>query len=42
MATFVTLYIVPVIYTLMRTKPPSKHELDDRFEAEMKEGTNQG
>jgi multidrug efflux pump subunit AcrB len=42
MATFVTLYIVPVIYTLLRTKPPSRHELDDRFEAEMKEGTNQG
>lgn len=40
MATFVTLYIVPAIYTLMRTEPPSKHELDERFEAEMKEGTN--
>jgi multidrug efflux pump subunit AcrB len=38
MATFVTLYVVPVIYTLLRTKPPSKHELDERFEAEMKEG----
>jgi multidrug efflux pump subunit AcrB len=36
MATFVTLYIVPVIYTLLRTKPPSKHELDERFEKEMK------
>ncbi len=38
MATFVTLYVVPVIYTLMRTKPPSKHELDERFETELREG----
>ncbi len=38
MATFVTLYLVPVIYTLLRTKPPSKHELDERFEAETTEG----
>ena len=38
MATFVTLYVVPVIYTLMRTKPPSKQELDKRFEAELREG----
>ncbi len=36
MATFVTLYVVPVIYTLLRTKPPSKHELDRRFEAEIR------
>ena len=37
-ATFVTLYVVPVIYTLLRTKPPSKHELDERFEAEIRDG----
>ncbi|HYA86087.1 MAG TPA: efflux RND transporter permease subunit [Nitrospirota bacterium] len=39
MATFVTLYVVPVIYTLLRTKPPSKHELDKRFEDEIRQGT---
>ncbi len=37
MATFVTLYVVPVIYTLMRTKPPAKHDLDEQFEKEMRE-----
>jgi multidrug efflux pump subunit AcrB len=42
MATFVTLYVVPVIYTLMRTKPPAKHELDERFEMEMRGGTGEG
>jgi len=36
LATFVTLFIVPVIYTLLRTKPPSKHELDERLEAELR------
>ena len=35
LATFVTLFAVPVVYTLMRKKPPSKHLLDERFEAEM-------
>ena len=38
LATFVTLFIVPVIYTLMRTKPPSKHQLDEQFEAEIEGG----
>jgi multidrug efflux pump subunit AcrB len=38
LATFFTLFIVPVIYTLMRIKPPSKHELDERFEAELQGG----
>jgi len=33
-ATIVTLFVVPVIYTLLRTKPPVRHELDERFEAE--------
>ncbi len=35
-ATLFTLFVVPVIYTLMRTKTPSKHLLDERFEAEMR------
>jgi multidrug efflux pump subunit AcrB len=39
-ATVVTLFIVPVIYSLMRTKPPIKQELDERFEAELREGSN--
>jgi multidrug efflux pump subunit AcrB len=41
MATVVTLYVVPVIYTLLRTKPPARHELDERFEAELREGPDQ-
>ena len=39
-ATVVTLFVVPVIYSLMRTKPPIKHALDERFEAELREGEN--
>jgi multidrug efflux pump subunit AcrB len=34
MATFVTLFIVPVIYSLLRTKPPTAHLLESRFQAE--------
>ncbi|HTP04021.1 MAG TPA: efflux RND transporter permease subunit [Nitrospirota bacterium] len=34
-ATFVTLFLVPVIYSLLRKKVPSKHLLDERFEAEL-------
>lgn len=34
-ATFATLFVVPVIYSLMRKKLPSKHLLDERFEAEI-------
>jgi len=34
MATFVTLFLVPVIYSLLRKKPPTKHELEARFQAE--------
>jgi CzcA family heavy metal efflux pump len=34
-ATFVTLFVVPVIYSLLRKKIPSKHLLDERFEAEV-------
>jgi multidrug efflux pump subunit AcrB len=33
-ATFATLFLVPIIYTLLRRKPPSLHTLDQRFEAE--------
>jgi Cu/Ag efflux pump CusA len=34
-ATFVTLFIVPVVYSLVRRKPPTKHRLDTRFEEEL-------
>jgi multidrug efflux pump subunit AcrB len=33
-ATVVTLFIVPVVYSLLRRKPPTKGELDARFAAE--------
>jgi multidrug efflux pump subunit AcrB len=33
-ATFTTLFIVPLIYTLLRKKPPTKHRLDERFAKE--------
>jgi multidrug efflux pump subunit AcrB len=33
-ATVVTLFVVPVIYSLLRVKPPTRHELDDRFQSE--------
>ena len=33
-ATFVTLFVVPVVYSLLRTKPPRKHELDEQFASE--------
>jgi len=33
-ATFVTLFIVPAVYTLVRKAPPSAHELDAKFAAE--------
>jgi multidrug efflux pump subunit AcrB len=33
-ATFVTLFIVPTVYTLLRRAPPSAHELDLQFEKE--------
>ena len=36
-ATGVTLFIVPLIYSLLRRKPPTKHQLDERFEAELAE-----
>ena len=34
MATMVTLFIVPVVYTLLRVKPPMRHLLEERFQRE--------
>ncbi len=34
LATAATLFIVPVVYSLIRTKPPTSHMLDERFLAE--------
>jgi multidrug efflux pump subunit AcrB len=33
-ATFVTLFVVPVVYSLLRAKPPTRHLLEARFERE--------
>ena len=33
-ATGVTLFIVPIVYSLLRQKPPTAHALDEKFEAE--------
>jgi multidrug efflux pump subunit AcrB len=33
-ATVVTLFIVPVIYSMLRKKPPQRHLLDEQFERE--------
>jgi multidrug efflux pump subunit AcrB len=33
-ATFATLFLVPIFYTLLRRKPPALHTLDQRFAAE--------
>jgi multidrug efflux pump subunit AcrB len=33
-ATVSTLFVVPVVYTLLRRTPPTLHQLDSRFEAE--------
>ena len=33
-ATVVTLFVVPIVYTLLRTKLPTKHLLEDKFNAE--------
>ena len=40
-ATLATLFIVPIIYTLLRRKPPALYELDRRFAAEAA-GTTEG
>jgi multidrug efflux pump subunit AcrB len=34
LATFGTLFVVPVVYTFLRKGPPTLHELDERFAAE--------
>src|SRR5579862_5715618 len=41
-ATFVTLFMVPVVYTLLRRKLPTKHLIDKRFQAEEHEGAHEG
>jgi multidrug efflux pump subunit AcrB len=33
-ATVVTLFVVPTLYTILRRKPPTAHALDERFKAE--------
>jgi multidrug efflux pump subunit AcrB len=33
-ATFVTLLVVPVVYSILRVKPPTRHLLEERFERE--------
>jgi CzcA family heavy metal efflux pump len=33
-ATFVTLFVVPAVYTLLRRAPPSAYQLDEKFAAE--------
>jgi multidrug efflux pump subunit AcrB len=33
-ATFATLFLVPIFYTMLRRKPPALHTLDQRFAAE--------
>jgi hypothetical protein len=37
-ATFVTLFIVPVIYSLLRIEMPGMHQLDAKLAAEELEG----
>jgi len=34
-ATVVTLFVVPVVYSILRKKPPVLHELDAKFEQEL-------
>ncbi|HEY1585808.1 MAG TPA: efflux RND transporter permease subunit [Polyangia bacterium] len=34
MATVVTLFVVPVVYTLLRKHPPTRHLLEERFQRE--------
>jgi multidrug efflux pump subunit AcrB len=36
-ATFVTLFVVPTVYTLLRRADPSAHQLDEKFDAESRE-----
>ncbi|HEV3031012.1 MAG TPA: efflux RND transporter permease subunit [Polyangia bacterium] len=41
MATFVTLFMVPVVYAILRRKLPTKHLIDKKFLAEEHEGAPQ-
>ncbi len=44
MATVVTLFVVPVVYSLLRTKLPTKQLLEERFQREksmMPEGSHE-
>jgi multidrug efflux pump subunit AcrB len=41
-ATFATLFLVPIFYTLLRRKPPALHSLDQRFAAEAAGASNGG
>jgi multidrug efflux pump subunit AcrB len=40
MATFVTLLVVPVVYSILRTKLPEKHLLEERFLREKAGGSH--
>jgi multidrug efflux pump subunit AcrB len=42
MATFVTLFMVPVVYAILRRKLPTKHLLEKKFQAEEHEGVHEG
>ena len=42
LATVVTLFVVPVVYSLLRTKLPAKHLLDERLQKELAEETGGG
>ncbi len=41
-ATFVTLFVVPLVYSRLRTSPPRKHELDAQFASEAGEEGRDG
>jgi multidrug efflux pump subunit AcrB len=41
-ATFATLFVVPVVYASLRTKLPSKHVMEEKFLAEEREGLDPG
>jgi multidrug efflux pump subunit AcrB len=40
-ATLVTLFIVPLAYTLLRKSPPRAHQLDEQFEQESRDDDEQ-
>ena len=41
-ATFATLFLVPIFYTMLRRQLPTLHTLDKRFEAEAAGGSTGG